>query len=230
MTDANKDWRRIVDDHRPRPRELLRCERDLEATPPVVMSKPVIDELVRRTTGPRPQPRPRRTLAAVALAACLVPLGWIGIRVVLPDHLATPFATQPAAALQASEESRPEPERLLALTRLDDEALAFVQGLRRLASDTNADLALAASALRVQLFAFASGTAVPTATATSEPRAQLRIAQDTNQPQPARLAALAVAASAIRPMIAALRDARFTDATRELQRTAMLTRLCSLLH
>jgi hypothetical protein len=229
-------WERIVDDHRPRRRELAAAETVLRATSAPELRPDTIDAIVARATAApaatpvaaQPLARARRLqkLVAAALMAtlCLTSLAWVGARVIWPEHVASSLTMRYAIAVRDAIAAPLEPHRASAVSIVDDHCIALCLLLRAWATSEDKDMAKFAADARSELSAqLAAGTsAVLRDDVDVYPL--LATAQDASLDERARIAALTTAVRAAAPGLVAMRVARL-DAQNARYRADMIARL-----
>lgn len=228
-------WRQIVDDHRVRPRELLRSERDLAADPPAALPPKTVETFVARVGQPTAHigsPPWRRLAAATLLVGASLAMAAVGARIVWPQQRATPYTMDHATAMVTSETATAAADRFAALALLDDHCLAATQLLSRLSQHADARVADAAAAARGDLLALLRGTAAalptneaPTGSAVHDVPEATRVAGDEAAAVPVRLDAIAQLRNRLVPALVRLRDSTFVDEQLERKRERMVARL-----
>lgn len=150
-------WERLVDDERPRRRELTAAERDLAVLPAPRLPASEVDRLMHRVvtmTAPARWARFRPLAAALLLLAGLGSLAFVGARVVWPEQVGRAEATSFRQLAQSALDARlPEAERAFCVSKIDGQCLAAIAHLRRLCDDPDTSVRNAARAARDHVLA-----------------------------------------------------------------------------
>ncbi len=220
-------WQQIVEDMRPRPRELSEAEIALAAQTPDYLAAPSVSALVTRALAEvAPKRRPQRVLqkatAALLLVGFLSSAAWIGARVIWPTPTTTPNSLAHAIAAIANS-ALPELTRKNATARVDDYGYPAVFALKTWSADR--DLGGHVQARRQQLKQLLAGAeydgALPATDDVSALIAQLQV---TTLPSLDRRQAIDRLHSIAAAAIVAMRDARLAQSGEAL-RLKMLARL-----
>jgi hypothetical protein len=225
MSNHEQFWREVVDDHRPRPLELLRSEFELGSTPATPLPPPRVEAMYTKVGGVIARMavrrwRRHRLVAALVLATSLATAGWVGAVVIRSTTVPTPMRLDHAGALEESQTAPEEAGRLLAVALLEDHLLDVARALQRLAADKEPWLASEATIVRCELHAFWEARE-PATWHGQDPVELAEAAEDTTRPLAERFDAVAALPAAVAPALAALRDARFTE-PRSVQMTAFM--------
>lgn len=152
-------WERLVDDERPRRRELAAAERDLAVLSAPRLPAGEVDRLTRRVVAASTPPPVatswwRPLAAALLLLAGLGSLAFVGARVVWPEQVVEAEQTSFRQLVQrALDVGLPESERAFWLSKIDGQCLMAIAHLRRLREDRDSGVRDAAAAACDQVFA-----------------------------------------------------------------------------
>jgi hypothetical protein len=219
MNECDMFWQNIVDDHRPRPRELLHSEAQLAATEATPLPRPQVETICGRAAAPLAAlPAWRRHPKAAAAAAILVLTvavsGWIRPQIIWPQTMASVLTTTYEQALANA--LQPDGDQLTRFNAgvaiLQTRCLAAARALQTLAASAEPLLAHEAAAARAKLLALCvSGTAANEHR--EDPQPLIDAATDATRPLGDRLDTVAALPEALALALVAVRDAQFTDAT-----------------